>query len=229
MARQATLPPVVRGQWVPMTFDEFLEWSADEGQAEWVDGKGTVYEPNIPRHGQFLGFLACLVGMYLEAHDLGQIYCSTIILRLPTRPAARSPDLMVILAEHRDRIGERWVEGPADLVIELFSDDSVGRDQDDKRREYEAEGVREYLLVDARLGKHGFDFYRLNDAGRYEPVQPDTAGRYHSAVLPGFWLDSAWLRQDPLLKVATVLALIEAGDDSPPAADRGDETSASAR
>ena len=117
---------------------------------------------------------------------------------------------MVILSEHRDQIGERWVEGPADLVVELISDDSVGRDQDDKRREYEAEGVREYLLVDARLGKHGFDFYRLNDAGRYEPVQPDAVGRYHSAVLPGFWLDPAWLRQDPLPKVATVLAHIEA-------------------
>ena len=221
MAQRATLPTVVRGEWVPMTFEEFLDWSADEGQADWVDGKGIVYLSKIPRHGRLLEFLARLLGTYLEARGLGELFTSSILLRLPTRPSGREPDLMVILAEHRDRIRERWVEGPADLVIELLSDDSAGRDQGDKLHEYEAEGVREYLVVDARLGKHGVDLHRLNEAGRYETVQPDAAGRYHSAVLPGFWLDPAWLRQDPLPKVAAVLALIEAGTGSPPSVDRG--------
>lgn len=211
MAQQTMLPPVVRGEWYPMTFEEFLDWSADEGQAEWMDGKGIIYVANIPRHGRLHDFLSRLVGAYLEVHDLGELFTTSIILRLPTRPSGRAPDLMVILAEHREHVGDRWVEGPADFVVELISDDSVGRDRNEKLREYEAEGVREYLLVDARLNRHGFDFYRLNDAGRYEPVLPDAAGRYHSAVLPGFWLEPAWLRQDPLPKVATVLASIEGG------------------
>ena len=220
MAQRATLPPVVVGEWVPMTFEEFLEWSADEGQAEWVDGKGIIYVSNLPRHGRLLEFFAHLIRSYLEAHDLGEQFTSTVPMRLPGRPAGREPDLMVVLAEHRHRIGERWIEGPADLVIEFLSDDSAGRDQGEKLREYEAGGVREYLVVDARLGKYGFGFYRLNEAGRYEAVLPDAAGRYHSEVLPGFWLDPAWLRRDPLPKVASVLALIEGGAGSaPPPAD----------
>ena len=68
-----------------------------------------------------------------------------------------------------------------------------------------------HLIVDARLGKHGFDFYRLNAAGRYEPVAPDAAGRYHSAVLPGFWLDPAWLEESPLPNLTWVLEEIAPG------------------
>jgi Uma2 family endonuclease len=214
MAQRATLPPVVVGQWVPMTFEEFLDWSPSEGMAEWVDGKGIVYVGNIPRHGQLQEFLTRLIGNFLEAHELGVLFPASTILRLPSRPSGREPDLMVILNEHRDRVGDRWVAGPADLVIELMSDDSVGRDREEKLREYEAEGVREYLLVDARLGKHGFDFYRLDEAGRFQPVPPDATGRYHFSVIPGFWIDPAWLRQDPLPKVAVVLAQIEAGAGS---------------
>lgn len=40
-------------------------------------------------------------------------------------------------------------------------------------------------------------FYRLGAAGRYAEVQPRD-GRLASSVLPGFWLDPAWLAQDPL-------------------------------
>ena len=101
MAQRATLPPVVVGEWVPMTFEEFLDWSPSEGTAEWVDGKGIVYVGNIPRHGRLLEFLAHLIRSYLEAHDLGELFTSNILLRLPTRPSGREPDLMVILSEHR--------------------------------------------------------------------------------------------------------------------------------
>lgn len=213
MVQQASLPPVVVGQWVPMTFEEFLDWAPSKGQAEWVDGEGIIYVGSIPRHAQLQDFLHRLLGDFAEAHDLGQTLASNVVLRLPTRPSGREPDLMVVLAQHRDQIGERWVEGPVDLVVELVSDDSTTRDRRDKLREYEAEGVREYLVVDARLGKHGFDFYRLDETGRYEAVQPDAAGRYHSAVLPGFWIDPTWLRMEPLPKVAVVLARIEADSD----------------
>jgi hypothetical protein len=36
-------------------------------------------------------------------------------------------------------------------------------------------------------------------------VLPDAGGRYHSAVLPGFWIDPTWLREDPLPPVEDVM------------------------
>ncbi len=46
MAQPSILPPPVRGEWIPMSWEEFLDWSPDEGQSEWVDGRGIAYVSN---------------------------------------------------------------------------------------------------------------------------------------------------------------------------------------
>ncbi len=88
-------------------------------------------------------------------------------------------------------------EGPADLVIELLSDSSVTRDRDRKFYEYQEAGLPEYWLFDPRPGKQCADFYRLSAAGKYEAVALDALGRYHSSVLPGFWMKPEWAWQEP--------------------------------
>ncbi len=50
MAQPSTLPPPVRGQAFPMTWEEFLIWSPDEGQSEWIAGEGIAYGSNSERH-----------------------------------------------------------------------------------------------------------------------------------------------------------------------------------
>jgi Uma2 family endonuclease len=67
-----------------------------------------------------------------------------------------------------------------------------------KRAEFERAGIPEYPIVDTRPGQYGFAYLRLDADGRYQSVEPDDEGRYHSAVLPGFWLDPRWFWQDPL-------------------------------
>jgi len=37
-----------------------------------------------------------------------------------------------VAREHADRITDERVAGPADLIVEVISDDSVGRDRGDK-------------------------------------------------------------------------------------------------
>lgn len=117
----------------------------------------------------------------------------------------REPDVLVLLAAHLDRVKRLWIEGPADVVIELVAAESVTTDRVVKRREYEAAGVPESLILDAREGRVGFEFFRLDDRDRYQPVPPDADGRFHSAVLPGFWLDPGWFAQDPLPDAADLL------------------------
>jgi Uma2 family endonuclease len=85
------------------------------------------------------------------------------------------------------------LNGPADLVIEVVSDDSVARDRADKFYEYQAAGIPEYWIVDSRPGRTRADFYVLDAQGRYQPVPVDADGRYHATVLPGFWLQVDWL------------------------------------
>ena len=46
--------------------------------------------------------------------------------------------------EHLERLTEARLSGPADLVVEVVSDDSVARDRADKFYEYQAAGITEY-------------------------------------------------------------------------------------
>jgi Uma2 family endonuclease len=94
------------------------------------------------------------------------------------------------------------------LLVEVISPESVRRDQVEKRREYAAAGVTEYWLVDPRPSVAPLVIYRLAESGEYLPVVPDAAGHYASGVLPGFWLDPGWLRQEPLPKPLAIMQRI---------------------
>jgi Uma2 family endonuclease len=74
----------------------------------------------------------------------------------------------------------------------------VTRDREDKFYEYEAAGIPEYWIIDPRPNRRRAYFYQRDDHGHYQPVAPDAAGRYHSRVLPGFWLKPEWLWQEKL-------------------------------
>ncbi len=82
------------------------------------------------------------------------------------------------------------------------------RDRETKFAEYRAAGIPEYWLFDPRPGQGWLRPYALAPDGAYRLIAPDAAGRYHSTVLPGFWLDPAWCWQDPLPDTLTLLKQI---------------------
>ena len=159
-------------------------------------------------HQDLLGFILHLVKRYVEARQLGWVYFAPALMRLATRPSGREPDLMFIATAHADRLRETYVDGPADLVVEIVSPDSHTRDRGEKLVEYEGAGVPEYWVIDPI--RHDAGFYRLGDDGRYRLVQPDADGFYHSAALSGFRLGVDWLWQRPLPRIAEVAPLTEA-------------------
>jgi Uma2 family endonuclease len=76
---------------------------------------------------------------------------------------AVQPDLLVVCDPAK--ISQRGIEGAPDLVVEILSPSTAGKDVIRKRWAYEAAGVPEYLIVepDVRVGL----LLRLHD-GRYE-------------------------------------------------------------
>jgi Uma2 family endonuclease len=212
MVQPRTLPPPVRGEWIPMTWEEFLAWSSDEGKFEWVDGKGIAHVSNSTIHGRMVWFLAELPRLYVRVFDLGEVFVENALLRLPSplgaRPSGRMPGIFVIGRADQERVREQWVEGPALLAVEALSSESAERDLVEKREEYERAGVLEYLILEARPGHDEFACLRLDADGRYQPVEPDGEGRYLSSALPGFWFVPGWLDDDPLPSPTAVLRRI---------------------
>ena len=199
---------VAQEQRLKMTYEEFLEWSDEDTHAEWVAGEVIVFMPPKRVHQRILNFLSALLTTYARFFGLGEVLEAPFEMRLGRGKPSREPDLLFVAREHRDRLTEERLDGPADLVIELVSDSSVARDYEEKFREYEAAGVREYWICDPRPGKQQTSFYQLTAEGKYQAVPPDADGRYHALVLPGFWLDPAWLWEEPLPDPLTTLATI---------------------
>lgn len=190
-----------------MTFEEFLEWGDEDVRAEWVDGEVKIMVRPTVRHQLLLDFLGALLAAYLIERPIGRKFPETLF-RLPGLETGRVPDILFLLNEHLARVQDKHVEGPADLVIEIVSEESQDRDRGAKFSEYEAAGVAEYWLIDPL--REMADFYHLGEDGRYDRLAPDAEGRFPSVVLPGLRVDPAWLWQDPPPTLAEALAWVRA-------------------
>ncbi len=192
----------------PMSYDDFLAWADEDVHAEWVEGEVTIFMPPNIRHQFIANFFQTLLTLFANAFDLGDVLGAPVEMRAQPEGSAREPDILFVIAAHRDRLTAQRLTGPADLVVEIVSNESASRDRSDKFYEYEAAGIAEYLIIDPRATKERVDFYGLTEAGKYLAVLPDGVGRYHSAVLPGFWFDPAWFwaapTPDPLLTLVEI-------------------------
>jgi Uma2 family endonuclease len=176
-----------------ITFEDFLAWSDEDTRAEWVDGAIEMPSPASARRQQITQFLVQVIAAFLRVRPLGSLVEAPFLMKLAQ--SAREPDLLFVAANHRDRLTPTYLDGPADLVVEVVSPESAARDRGEKFYEYQAAGIPEYWLIDPRT-EHA-EFYQLTTKGVYEVVPLDADGKYHSKALPGLWLRVSWLWQDP--------------------------------
>ena len=186
-----------------MTYEEFLAWADEDTWAEWIDGKVIVMSPASKRHQQLIRFLTLLLQSFIESRQSGELLSAPFQMKLSTRPSGREPDLLFIAREHLDRLKNTYLDGPADMALEIISPESRARDRGEKFYEYEQAGVREYWLIDP-VRKQA-EFYRLDDEGIYQLVPADADGIFHSDVLDGLNLKVDWLWQEPLPMLMSVL------------------------
>jgi Uma2 family endonuclease len=178
-----------------MSHEEFLGLGAGV-HGDWIDGRVRLQaRAETERHSQVLRFTSALMQAHAEAKQGGEV-----LIHFQMRPAPHLPsrevDLLYLAPDCRGRLRERFVDGPADLVVEVVSDESRRRDREQKVREYEAGGVRECWLIDTALEQA--DLYRLDAGGRYAQV---AAGRYamlRSEVIPGMWFRAEWFWDDTM-------------------------------
>ncbi|OIP02554.1 MAG: hypothetical protein AUJ96_16085 [Armatimonadetes bacterium CG2_30_66_41] len=177
-----------------MTYEEFLAWADEDTWAEWVDGEVIELSPASNPHQELHIFLCTVLNSYSKARSLGEVRSAPFQMKTGPSLPGREPDLLFVSRGHCDRLTQQYLEGPADLVVEIISPDSRGRDRGDKFYEYEEGGVQEYWILDPE--RRQAEFYQLGGDGVYQLVRPDDEGDYRSRVLPGLWLKSEWLWPD---------------------------------
>lgn len=180
------------------TFEQFLT-VFDGYRAEWSpDGRVEVETVgNNIIHADMVAFLLEYLRIYLGIVNVGKVILQGFIQRTSPDLAAREPDLMVVLNENLGRVQTTYLDGPADIVVEVVSPESIERDYGVKFREYELGGVREYWLIDPE--RRIADVYALGEDGRYHRRALDSDGRITSGLLPKFAVspDVLWTTPKP--------------------------------
>ena len=209
MASQAVLEKEILDLQIPkvgLSFEEFLAWCDEDTFAEFVDGEIILFSPASKQHQRIGSFLESLLRFYTEVKNIGEIFRAPFLMRLPNLSSGREPDLMFVSKERIDLVEDTYLNGPADLVVEIISPESENRDRYEKFAEYEKAGVKEYWLIEPNCEEALF--YQLRD-GCYKNVKVDAAGIYHSDVIQGFRLKKSWLWEiPPLLEVLQELNLL---------------------
>ncbi|MEM9554512.1 MAG: Uma2 family endonuclease [Acidobacteriota bacterium] len=182
-----------------VTYSDFLAAADEDVPAEWVAGEIIEMSPASRLHQDLARFLTNILSAFVEHHALGVLLPAPFQMKLEA--SGREPDVLFVATRNRERLRSTYLDGPADLAIEIVSPESRGRDRGDKFYEYEQAGVREYWLIDPE--RERAEFYRLED--EIYSLATLTDGVFRSRVLPDLELPIAWLWQQPLPTLVSVL------------------------
>lgn len=182
--------------------EDFERYAPESQFCEYFEGSIYMPSPVADRHQEHTGFLFHLLDGFKWEREgtIGQILMGPAVLRLDEEHKPE-PDLFV-----------RPVAGTADaplalLAVEVLSPSNRGYDLEFKAEFYQQAGLPEVWYLDDRdraliVDRRTADGYRR---------ERHTEGPLACAMIPGFWIDVAWLWTDPLPNPRRCLETILAG------------------
>jgi Uma2 family endonuclease len=176
-----------------MTEQDFYRLADEDSNWEYLDGRIVMHSPASNRHEALFGFLLFLVSGFADVKGAADVRGSRYPMRLDEHWSPE-PDLLVVRHARRHLLKEQHVDGPADMVIEIASASDPRLDEREKLPRYRSAGIEEMWFINpfeqvVRVETKLADGYSTRSF---------PAGRLESVVLPGLWIDVAWLWQEPL-------------------------------
>ncbi len=151
--------------------------------------------PASAKHQRLSSLLFQTLSLYVETHKLGEVFYAPFVMKIESAKSGREPDLLFVSHERAHLVEKTYLNGPADLVVEIVSPESVERDSKEKFAEYEQAGIKEYWLIDP--DRKSAEFYELGADELYRAAVIEPEGIYRSKVIEGFFVRTAWLWQTP--------------------------------
>ena len=130
-----------------------------------IIGDEKIMAPAAPlEHSNFIIELATTIKIYLRRNNCGYVFPDDVDVHLPDGNVFQ-PDLVVITGENFGIINwESAIYGVPDMVVEVLSKSTRRKDITVKKDIYEANGVKEYWIIDPLM--KAVDVYLLRD-GKY--------------------------------------------------------------
>lgn len=125
----------------------FREWLRDDIKAEFINGEVIMHSPVKRRHLDATANLMTLLRVFVHLHDLGAVDSEKALIGLTRNDY--EPDICYWNQETASSFQDDQMEHPApDLIVEILSKSTTGRDRGIKFEDYAAHGVQEYWIID---------------------------------------------------------------------------------
>jgi len=157
---------------------------------ELIDGHVvlTLRPPLVHQH--LLLQLATVLLPWVELHKLGEvIHRPEVRLSEKWHPV---PDLMFLARERKSLMGEQYIDGPPDLMVELLCEHSEWLDRGRKFREYALAGVSWYWIID--IDRAMIEEYEGANGRFVNLVHTPFDQPFAPRLFPGLTIDLASLR-----------------------------------
>ena len=163
----------------------FLDWTGQERKAEFINGAVVRRQPLPMKHNRVAHHLWFLLEKFVFHADLGRVGGGGWLVSLTRNDY--EPDLCFWRKEVEHEFTDDQTRFPApDLVAEVLSDLTRGRDLGVKHDDYAAHGVREYWVLDP-------DTQTLRqfvlDGDEFALAMLSASGIVRSVAVEGFALD----------------------------------------
>ena len=142
------------------TYEDYLK-TPDDVRYELIEGDLLMTPSPVTKHQRILRELGFELLSFIKDKDLGEIFLAPFDVHLDNENVVE-PDILFISKQRLHIIGEKNVQGPPDLVIEILSESTANRDLVQKKRLYAKFGVKEYWIVIP--GEEIVEIYTLKDA-----------------------------------------------------------------
>lgn len=201
---QSRIPPLQNGERLSRPEFERRYQAMPHAKAELIAGRVFMaaalrFKQHGKPHSQLVGWL---FNYQIATPGTELADNTTVCLDLENAP---QPDAVLFLAPEvggQMRISaDDYLEGAPDLIAEVAAS-SAAYDLGEKKRIYQRNGVKEYLVW--QIFENRLDWFILQD-GEYQLLEPNPDGILCSPTFPGLWLDIEALLNNNLVQVTAVL------------------------
>ncbi|MEO0734219.1 MAG: Uma2 family endonuclease, partial [Bacteroidota bacterium] len=145
----------------------FREWLKPDVKAEFINGAIIMHSPAKRRHNQAVKFISSLLDMHAERHNAGEVAIEKALAALERNDV--EPDICFWKTATAATFTDEMDVYPApDLVVEVLSNSTKGRDRGIKKDAYLLDGVTEYWIVDAKM--HTVEQFVLKEKHHDAPI-----------------------------------------------------------
>ena len=161
---------------------KFYEEMTPEMKVEFIEGEVVMHSPARNSHLDVTLRIGRLLSTYVDALNLGEVKLEKCLCVFPRNDY--EPDVVFFGPAKAATLRPDTMKFPVpDLVVEVLSESTEGRDRGLKFQDYEAHGVQEYWIVDAL--QKVLEQHVLRD-GCYELRMKSSSGTLISETVSGF-------------------------------------------